>query len=545
MKKIFRFLQYSAVIAALGMSSVSCDDFLTTDPADQVPSTVALSSTAELNMVLTSAYKQLLFNNANDNGDRIFAGIPGMEMWYDLRGTDIMSHTNMGGYQVSSYQFAPDLTRANGDANVVWSFAYKLINLCNTIIDSSEGATGSAEEKNLIVAQAKAMRGIAYFTLIINYQQTYMIAKNKRGVILRLSKDDPDEMGFSTVEEVYTQILKDLKDAETGLSSFERNYIWQINNDVVYGWLARVYQVMNKWDECYEYANKLYNKYSTLMTKEQWYSGFDDHITNGYPEVIWAMSYTDENNLGGGTQVNFWYNQDPETFGEGQTGIYRFFNFFTTPEYVALFDENDWRGIKVPYEKEHVSEAEELAAMFWRRTENANQDVNTKWVYNKWKHYGDASNNTRSEVTLMRGSEMLLVAAEAAANKDNTGEALTLLNTLQSSRNANLTPTSSKNDLLEAIYVERRKELLGEGVTGQYDLVRLQKPLVRYEATDADPANHWYWGVQYLNGYDTGAAQHSGRIDSNDYRFFFQIPEDEFTYNSAISQADQNPFEGK
>lgn len=542
MKNYNKLFETAAVFCGL-IASTGCDKFLTTSPYDQVSDATALSTTAQIQMSLTSAYDQLLFNSSG-GADRLFGGIHGLQLFWDERGEDIMSHSNMGGYQCSSYNFAPSFTKADGDANVMWTYCYKLINQCNIIIDALPDASGSEVQKTEIYGQAKAMRAMAYFLLIQTYQQTYVIAKDKRGVILRLKATDPDEMGFSTVQQVYDQIVKDFTDAKAELSSFSREYIWQINTDVVNGWLARVYQVMNNWPEAYKCAKAVYDTHNTLMTKEQWYSGFDDCIANKYAEVFWAMSYTDENNHGGDTCFNFWYNQDPETYGEGQSGIYRFFNLFTTQEYVDLFDDTDWRGAKIPYSQAHVSEAEERGVMFWRRTENASSDIGTKWAYNKFKHDGDAAKNTRPDFCLMRGTEMLLIMAEAQANLGES-EALSLLNKLQSSRDAKLTSTADKNVLLDAIYKERRKELLGEGVTGQYDLVRLQKDLVRYAATDAKPWEHYYWGVQYLDGYNAGDTEPKGVLPSNDYRWFFQIPSDEFSYNTAITQDDQNPFSGK
>lgn len=540
LRNIFR-LGLALVVSA---SFVGCEKFLSTSPSDQVSDATALSSAAQLEKGLIAAYNQLLFNSAG-GGDRLFGGIHGLQLFWDERGEDIMSHSNMGGYQCSSYNFSPSFTKADGDANAMWTYCYKLINQANILIDALPTADGDSKTKSLVEGQAKAMRAIAYFHLVQTYQQTYVIAKNKRGVILRLSSEDPAEMGFSTVQEVYDQILKDFRDAKSLLASYQRDYIWKINADVVTAWLARVYQVMNNWDECYKCASEVYAKYSTLMTKEQWYSGFDDCIQNAIPEVIWAMSYTDENNHGGDTCFNYWYNQDPDTYGEGQNGIYRFFNFFTTPAYVALFDEGDWRGAKIPYDQEVVTDEQEKQVMFWRRTNNASTDIGTKWAYNKFKHYGDAAASTRPDFCLMRGTEMLLVMAEAKANLGQTTEALTLLTRLQKSRGAKLTTTTSKDDLLEEIYKERRKELLGEGVTGQYDLVRLQKDLVRYAACKTNMAEHYPWGVEQLDGYNSSDARPKGTLPSNDYRWFFQIPQDEFSYNNAITSADQNPFSGK
>lgn len=522
-----------------------CEEFLTTEPSDQVSDASALSSAGQLQMSLISAYNQMYFNSSGGN-DRLFGGLYGLQLFWDERGNDIMSTTNMGGYQVSAYQFSPSFTRTDGDgAKVMWTYCYKLINQCNIIIDALPDADGSDAEKRIIESQAKAMRAIAYFHLIQTYQQTYAIAKDKRGVILRLKADDPADMPFSTVQQVYDQILADFTDARSGLSSYNRDEIWKINADVVNGWMARVYQVMGNWSEAYNSAKAVYDKYNTLMTKEQWYSGFDDCIRTGIPEVVWAMSATDENNHGGDTCFNFWYNQDPETYGEGQTGIYRFFNLFTSPEYVALFDDGDWRGAKVPYDQSKVTEAEELAVMFWRRTGNADSNINSKWAYNKYKHYGDAALSTRPDYCLMRGTEMMLIMAEAKANMGDSGEAISLVNRLQASRGAKLTTVTSKPDLLEEIYKERRKELLGEGVTGQYDLVRLQKPLVRYAASQSNPAGHYAWGCEQFDGYNAADAQPVGTLPSNDYRWFFQIPQEEYSYNTAINTSDQNPFSGK
>ena len=649
-------MKYAVALIGAAVISVGCEDFLTTNSSTDMPTDMAGSSTGQLQQVLTATYKQFLFNsNTTDSGDRVYAGIPGLQMYYDLRGADIMSHSNMGGSQCSSYNFDRDNTSSTGSyTKALWGFGYHTINLCNFIIDSAETADGSEAEKALLVGQAKAMRAVAYFQLIINYQKTYAIAKDKRGVILRLHKDDPEAMGFSTVEQVYTQILTDLNEANTLLADYEADQPWKINTEVIDGWLARVYLVMENWQKAYDHASKVYANHSTLMTKEQWYSGFDDVISGGYDEVVWAIAYTTDDNLGGGTQYNFWDNQDPDTYGEGQKGIYRFFNFYVSKEYVNLFDDGDWRGTKIPkgekmtmikqktkkvdgetlklwldadgkeiadadgkddetgadlepsyfllqktkiddkgtpdkkaddveipiwldengqeiaddngkndltdYEYEPVwvvdengkpvpkpfadtqkLEAAEKEVMFWERQSSAAKDRKEKWVYNKWKHYG-VNGETLPEIPLMRGSEMLLIMAEALAEGATSADGYTatgLLNTLQEARGAQLTDGSVEN-----ILVERRKELLGEGVTGQFDLVRRQDELVRYCTTDEDMSGHYEYGCDEFPDW-SGYGQEKVTMPSNDYRFFKQIPDAEFTYNSAISLADQNPFEGQ
>ncbi|KAA6343244.1 hypothetical protein EZS27_009074 [termite gut metagenome] len=195
-----------------------------------------------------------------------------------------------------------------------------------------------------------------------------------------------------------------------------------------------------------------------------------------------------------------------------------------------------------------VTDEDEKPVMFWHRTNNGNQDWVTKWAYNKFKYYGDANGakmgHSYPDYSILRSAEMLLIVAEAEANLGNSN-ALTHLNALQSARQAKLTTTTSKTDLLEEIYIERRKELLGEGVTGMYDLVRLQKELVRYAATTADPSGHFSWGMAYLDGYNGADTQPIGKLPSNDYRYFCQIPQFEFANNKAIDASnDQNLFKG-
>jgi hypothetical protein len=506
----------------------SCSDLLTTNSSTDITDATVLESAANLNMVLTSAYKRIYFHGA----DRVYAGLPGLQIYTDLSGADIVCHDNYGSTQVQCYEYEIQKTRYTDLASRIWEMMYNAINQVNTVIDYIDDASGEDAYKQQVKGQAHAMRGICYFHLIMNYQQTYAVAKNKPGVVLRLSSSESNDLPRASVEECYAQIVKDLTVAKEMLSTFDREGQWIINRDVVSGMLARVYQVMGNWDGALAESEAVYNRYSQLMTRDEYRSGFDDVISNGYKEVVWAVKFTDTDNVGGATQFNFWFNQDP-SYGEGMTDgpIYSFLSFFAAPEYVELFEETDDRY------------------MFWKREENPTVNIRTKWAYDKWKHYGDANGakqgNTRPEVPLMRGAEMLLIMAEASAHLNN-GKALEYLNRLQTARNVkNLTAAPGGDELLEAIYVERRKELLGEGVTGIYDLLRLQRPLIRYGEWEGHEAGHYSWGLLNLNNYSPTDARPYGMYPSNDYRFFCQIPEREIVYNEALTEADQNPFSGQ
>ncbi len=531
MKKALNTIRIFTLLALL-FSLSACEDLLTTHSSTDVSDGTVLSSAGNLNMVLTSCYRQLFFNfNGSDAaGDRVYAGLTGMQMYVDLGGADIVSHSNMGGNQLETYEYLNTKTNYTSNSKYIWSMCYRIINQANIVIDNIDAATGSDELKKLIMGQAIAIRGICYFTLIQNYQQTYIVAREKPGVIIRTSSRDPISLPRSTVSECYTQILADLTSAKTLLNGFERSEKWQIDKNVVSGILARVYLVMQDWTNAYSEASATYSEYSQLMTREEYRSGFDDVITNNYAEIVWAVKFTDTDNLGGGTQFNFWFNQDP-SYGEGFTDgpIYSFLDFFADGEFVTLFEPTEDRY------------------QFWKRTDNSNPEWSTKWAFDKYKHYGDANGavqgNTRPEISLMRGSEMLLIMAEASAHLEN-GMSLTYLNRLQQARGV-INQTTASDDLLESIYVERRKELICEGIAGMYDLLRLQKPLVRKCETASYPEGHYTWGVSNLDGYNPADLQPTGTIPSNDYRFICQIPQMEMVNNEVLTEDDQNPFKGQ
>lgn len=551
MKRLYRTFKLTA-IALLAISLSNCTGELTTNSSTDVDESTILSSTTGLNMSLTGTYKYLLLgeSGAGSQNDACYAGVTGLCMGYDLLGADILSTKNYGGSVEDHYRFSEGRTQSAGDyAKRIWTNMYKIINQVNIIIDALPEATGTEAEKAELKGQCLAMRGIAYFNLLLNYQQTYAIAKDKRGVILRLSSEDPDSMPFSTVEQGYQQVVKDLKEAESLLASFDRIEEWRLNAEVATGYLARVYQVMGDWNNALTEAKKVYDNHSSLMTKAEWCSGFDNLITDGCKEVIWGIKFTNLSNISSNTEFNYWYNQDP-SYGEGMTDgpIYNFINLFVDSKYVQLFDETDFRGSKCT-KTEGVTDADEKPVMFWHRTANGNEETRAKWAYNKFKYYGDANGSPQGhsypEFCYMRSAEMLLIMAEAEANLNNVGAALSHLNTLQNAREvAKPTTATGKDELLEAIYVERRKELLGEGVTGMYDLMRLQKPLYRYAATSEDPAGHFSLGLNFLDNYNPTDKAPYGYLPSNDYRFLYQIPQLEFTQNTEISESEQNPFKG-
>ena len=136
------------------------------------------------------------------------------------------------------------------------------------------------------------------------------------------------------------------------------------------------------------------------------------------------------------------------------------------------------------------------------------------WFTSKFSHrtmVGDA------DYPLARTAEAYLIKAECEAqNGGNAALAKSVLNALQEARGA--TPTEAT---LENIYMERRKELYGEGFR-LHDIKRLHQPLDRSK----DP-EHWA-DVKTL--------------PADSPRFMLPIPQNEMLYNKALTAADQNEY---
>jgi hypothetical protein len=504
------------LLAGLLLAAGGCDDFLTTSSSTDMGDTQILSSASTLQMLLEGNYRKFYLVTVTSDFRGIYKGITGHQIIDLMRAGDVLCQERMGGEQLTAYKYLGEATSAAGDADLMWGNMYNVINSSNLILDNIDKVTGAESARNAIKGQALAMRAYSYFQLIQYYQQTYALARSKAGLPLRLHADDPYSLPRATVQEVYDQILADLTSAKSLLGGYVRPASMgkhYIDAAVTAGMLARVHLVMQNWEAAGKEAAEVLTSYGSLMSREEWASF---HRCSNHAEVLWAVYQTNEHNFGSTGQYNMWYNYP---LGEGSADrFYNYQNFFVNDKYVELFDPGDDRYL------------------FWQRSDDATFAHN--WVNAKMYDPGDGNGNSRGDYCLMRGSEMLLIKAEAEANLGAVAEALSDLNTLQEARHvATPTKTADREELLEAIYTERRKELQGEGVAGLLDLLRLQKPMIRR-------GDHFDFGMANLNTFTYKGETVRG-FESNDYRMIFQVPDREIQLNEAITAADQNPFSGQ
>lgn len=477
-----------AVLAILFYSS-SCEDYLDAQPTVDVSEEKLFENLSGLEVVLNGVYKYMLTGTNGMN-----RGIAGMQI-FNFTASPDMWVRNIGNAFYTNSLFESTRNESSGTYSArFWEHYYKIINNCNIILLSVDNFDNQPELAASIRGQALAMRAYAYFHLVRFYQHSYNIAKNEPGVPIYLDRASAErpQKDRNTVEEVYAQILTDLNDALANLSNYDRQSMEYINADVVNGFLAQVYLTMENWSEAAAHANAARSGYS-LMSGSEYSSGFDK--ANG--EWIWGFRQTENDNIQTSNIFSRWFFNGHRpagtVFADGTLRI--------NESFVNLFDGSDVRN------------------QF--RFIDGGGPLETGWASDKFR---DDGSDYYGDMIVMRAAEMYLIEAEALAQQGSTGPALALLNELQLARSVE-SPSSSANqaDLIDAIWIEKRKELYSEGLI-YWDLIRKQLDLIKLGANEG------------------GDALDPIVIEARDNRFILQIPDDEINFGGISIQ---NPPDGK
>lgn len=390
--------------------------------------------------------------------------------------------------------------------NYHWNFFYKLIKTCNDVLINPNCT--SADK-----GQALAMRGYAYLNLVQLYQFTLVGHEAAPGVPIILETTDPFETSIprQPVAKVYEQIESDLTTAYTDLADYKRSDITTIDQQVTAGFLARMYLLKQDWTNAAKYASEA-RKGFQLADKTAVLEGFIS--MDKQPSWIWGSRMT--------TDVEI-----------VQTGIVNFISHISTTAYGYCSAAGDYKGISSElYDKiadNDIRKAWWLAEKTFidygpnpQDPTDPDQVPVPKYANMKWRYYNEAGDNC-NDLCYMRAEEMQLIEAEALAMKgDARGKELLIEFAI--TRQPNYTcSASSPEEVRDAIWIQRRIELWGEGFAF-YDLKRLEKPIVRtYEGS-----NHRAAALKdFPKGHDV---------------FNLLIPRNEIQNNDGISEGDNNPM---
>jgi starch-binding outer membrane protein, SusD/RagB family len=474
--------------------SIGCNtDYLDTVPTASVDAGSAYATTANAKASINGIYRAMVVRYGNSQGH---FGYPAVMIISDHMGEDLMHGTASASWHVGETRYTSHRTDVNTVPLTTWTMFYRLVGNANAAIANIDNAVGSATEKSTLKGEALGLRAFSYLNLVQLFGKRYNAAGNNTqlGVPLVLTPTIEGQ-ARNTVEEVYTQINKDLEEAAKLLTN-TRAFKSHINLDVIKGLQARTALIQGKFAAAAAFAADA-KKNAALMNETRYQEGFSD-ISN--PEWMWGFDHLEDQS---------------EFFGAYHSYISCNYNSTVIRTYPKVINSKLYDAIP----------ATDVRSKMWVKDPTAANSivppggVRVKYLNQKFKLPGSApSTSLMGDIPYMRSAEMYLIEAEALARSGKDSDGAKVLFELISRRDPSYKlSTKTGKDLLDEIYFHRRVELWGEGHRF-LDLKRLNLPLNR------NGANH------------IPAITTLFDLPADDVRWEFLIPRAEMDANKLMVQ---------
>lgn len=504
---------YMIIIIAWSCVCFSCSDFLTEYSQDQA----YVRSYTDLDELLVGDVYMKCYNVTYNYGFSItqtfYPYVHFMADETQLCVTGSASVNEAPSYLFGYYTWQQEVEKDHEGTGVWpeaqdWENLYNYINVSNLIlslIDEQE-VTTAADEENVrrIKGEAHFLRGAYYFTLANLYGKPYTksTASTDLAVPLKLSEFIVDRIfERATVEEVYTQVLNDLLEAEKLLKDIPRKSIFRANHATVCLLLSRVYLYMEEYEECVKWANACLDEQSALIDLNT-FTG-TDFLSKDSPELIFSMgsNHLPLNLVNASTYSTagcFMVSKD--LYSRYRAGDLR-------TQYFVKFN-----GESYSYEKTHYSYGTTI-------------EVSDNFTF--------------------RTAEAYLNLAEAAACLGGTHEteALNAYNTLRAHRIAGYQPESGLTGkaLVDSVRLERRRELCLEG----HRWFDLRRYMVNEKYPDEKTLVNDYaiWEYSYSTYTYEMVLYRRYMLPPHDGAWTLPIPGDELDANYGMPDNERGPRE--
>ncbi|GAA4414772.1 RagB/SusD family nutrient uptake outer membrane protein [Nibrella viscosa] len=449
--------------------------------------TPLVTSCNEKELLEPSPLTSLSDRDAFANPDRVLAQVNGLYastksgqflggryyVYVDVRGEEFLNVTNNGVTALQTWNHSNN-SQSNEPTNL-WNAAYLAINRINLFLAGLDANPSVVEGTlaNQYRAEARFLRALSYLNLVQLYAQPYTKDNGASpGLPLRLKGEvgsGNNDLARSTVAEVYKQILDDLNFAEQNLPA---NYATALLNttrahkNTAIALKTRVNLIMGKWADVVTEANKIVSAATPFRAAtgvaHQLQASIGTVFTNyTTTESILSMPFSDNDLPGTQNGLASYYMPviGPGDYSLNPNGILANTAFTATDARRTSLIRNDIAG----------------DAGRFRLAKFPTGPVHKDFA------------------PVIRYAEVLLNLAEARARLA-TGvdeQALALLNAVRGRSAPNAVykaeDIAGKDALVNAILLERRIELLGEGFRSN-DLLRLNQPLPAKGTIQAVPA---------------------------------------------------------
>lgn len=554
-------------LLSVGMLASCSEDYLNTTPITSIPATQVTSTVENAQMavygVCRGMFNQYQSATQGYNGEACIMTLNG-----EMPSQDYFYYQYAVGFpQFCNMEIFHETVSAYYTMFFPWAYSYTMINGANVVIKGIDQAEGDEALRKFVKAQALTLRAHGYTRLLQMYAPRWADSNNgeEKCLVLRTEDMATGDSPLVSMNDIFELIYSDMTTAvslmeEEGVKNIKRTFEWEPDYGVACGVFARAALLKDDWATAAKMAAKARQAYPTLMTNEEYHSGF----CRKNQEWMWNSSGDIKD------QIYYW------SFGT-QFACNGYYAVNTDNGAAAAnvlllrkFPENDIRRqlfiMEGNYYEKDGKQTEVMSLENWYKKDNivpqsvsvdtkkgrftrsvkeflsakkpaslpatapgayvaaAGAEANPIFQYGGQIKFWVEDLPGVSAVCFMRASEMLLIEAEARAEMGETATAQALLNELNKDRQPGYNCTATGDALVEEVRLYRRLELWGEGFNF-FDFKRWNVAIDRvgWEAGNTESGN--------------APAQIAERIEpqaANKWRY--AIPRFETQYNLGINQ---------
>ena len=395
-------LKYNLIaIALLGFSFSSCSDFLEQNPQTDLSENDFYKTADDILSAVNGAYSSLQEGDIYGNW-YVFGEIPSDNTRNQLSG----SVTTQNEFD----QFYID-TQNSMIANF-WKAAYKVINRTNTILGRIDGIEINTELANRYKLECKFIRALMYFNLVRVYGDVPLVLKE-------ISISESYDILRDPKENVYNQIIADLKEAQDLPVSYSTAEDGRATQGAAKALLANVYMTLHKYAEAETILAEIINsgRYSLLENTP------GSLNIDGYKNVFSPVNHNSKEGIfeiqflkgGYGEGSNYANNFAPENSGTNVVAVGG-----TGGNNIPEMD------IYNAYEEGDLRRDFSMSLGYYDNRKN-NEWVESRYVC-KFMDVPYQNNDASNNYPVIRYADVILMYAEALNQNGKTAEACKYLN---------------------------------------------------------------------------------------------------------------------
>lgn len=433
-------------IFALGIIISSCEDLVDIEtPNFQMTTSTVFNDDETAIAAVKGIYNQLYhnnttFSNGGQNSITVLAGMSG--------GLITPRSITDSRYVPFSQHDIITLENPAATANLsLWSSAYNIIYLANSVVEGLEHSTEVTETtRNNLIGQALFIRSFVYFYLINIYGDVPLLLTTDYQINTNATRTPEDKIwkSIKTDLELAISLMNTYTDYEDG----ERT---QANKYAAIALLARVHLYTENWDKAEELSTKVIEqsgKYEILENLNQVF------LANSR-EAIWQILPIKGSSI------------YPTNTNEASI-------FIIYPRYDRPFG-----NIKLKNEFLFKFETSDKRRIDWIGA--FNEELYYPYKYKVRNIYGDIPEYSM----VLRFAEQYLIRAESRANQGKLKTAIEDVDQIRQraglSLISDISPGIDQKALLDTIMSERKKEFFSEWGHRWFDLKRTHKAKVVFK----------------------------------------------------------------